>query len=102
MDLLSSNQSRYSGGNVTESNGYEIVETLRAGSVVCTISARMFNGSPRFSYVLHKEYDKDGEMRRSHWFDKRHLEDVMTILDKVDAWIKAAEERSRAQRHTTK
>lgn len=73
---------------------HEVVYTLREGQIVCTITARMFNGAPSYSYSFVKEYVKDGEARRSHWFDKRYTNDLLALVEKADAWIKAAEAKN--------
>lgn len=73
---------------------HEVATTLREGPIVCTITFRMFNGFPSYSYSFVKEYVKDGETRRSHWFDKRYTNDLLTLIDKAEAWIKAAEAKN--------
>jgi hypothetical protein len=91
---MSQEKSVWSKELAAQRSQHEVVATLREGQIVCTITSRMFNGAPSYSYSFVKEYEKDGEARRSHWFDKRYTSDLLALLEKADAWIKAAEAKN--------
>jgi hypothetical protein len=77
---------------------YEVVETLREGSVACAISMRQHNGLKRYAFAFHKEYEKDGETKRSNWFDKRHLSDLASLIERAEDRIETLEDQSRGAR----
>jgi hypothetical protein len=77
---------------------HEVVDTLREGAVVATITARDVKGIRRFTYSFHKEYDKDNEVKCSNWFDKHHLSDLQRLIDRVEERIESLEDKSRVER----
>jgi hypothetical protein len=77
---------------------HEVVDRLREGSVVATITAREVKGIRRFTFALVKEYDKDGVTHQSHWFDKHHLSDIQRLIDRVEARVETLEDQSRGER----
>lgn len=80
---------------------HEHAHSIRQGSVHLVITKHLYNGVPRFSFSLQKEYEKNGETRRSHWFDKRHLSDLRLAIEDAEEWMEKAEDHGRAAKRSS-
>jgi hypothetical protein len=82
---------------------HEEIHVLRKeDGVVAVITRYQQGGTPRYSFSFYKEYDRDGEIRRSHWLDRRHLASVRELTDEVDQWLALQEDRLRAARRVAR
>ena len=84
---------------------HEEGHTLRKDDGVIAVITRYKSGkdsTARYSFSLYKEYDRDGEVKRSHWLDRRHLASVRELTDEVDRWLASEEDRMRAARRVAR
>lgn len=83
---------------------HEEVHVLRRDDGVIAVITR-YNagkGMHRYSFSFYKEYDRNGEIRRSHWLDRRHLESIRELTDEADRWLATEEDRLRAARRVAR
>lgn len=81
-----------------QENFRTVKEIKTESGLVGTITARSFNGREVFTYSVRKEYDHDGEVRYTQWFQKHHFEEHRKLLVLIEEAIEAEEDKSRAQK----
>lgn len=63
------------------------------------VTERQYNGQIRHSFSFFKEWDsgKDMGVRRSHWFEKRHLVGIRKLCDELEEWLDGQMDRQRTR-----
>lgn len=75
---------------------YTEVEVVRdPDGVVAVITERARDG--RVSFMLAREFDRDGQPQRSAYIARRHLPAVRRLLADLEDRLEAAEDRARAK-----
>jgi hypothetical protein len=71
-------------------SGYDEVEVLRDVDGVCAVITRR-NSNGQYSFMLAKEFDRDGETERTSFMHRRHLPAITRLLplvaDRIDQLI---------------
>jgi predicted dinucleotide-utilizing enzyme len=76
----------------------EVALLKKDNGVVCSVTKYTKDRRDRYSFAFQKVYDdKQGDEKRSHWFDRRHLSAIRELIDEVENWLEDAEDRARAQ-----
>lgn len=84
---------------------HEEVHVLRRDDGVIAVITKYNSGkdgAPRYSFSFYKEYDRDGETRRSHWLDRRHMASIRELTDEAERWLASEEDRLRAARRVAR
>ena len=78
-------------------NEFEVVEVIRdPDGVVAVITKRTRDG--RVSFMLAREFELDGDTKRSAYMNSRHLPAVRRLLADLEDRLELAEDRARAQK----
>lgn len=76
---------------------FKEVEVLRdADGVVAVVSERVTTG--RISFMLGREFERDGKTERSPFISSRHIAGVRRLLDQLERHAEVLEDRARAER----
>lgn len=80
-------------------NEFEEVDVLKdPDGLVAVITGRTKpNGRRAYSFMIAKEYDKDGDVHRTCWLGPNHYDGVTRLLDRVAKRIEQEEDRDRAR-----
>jgi hypothetical protein len=66
--------------------------------LICKISIRERPGAPRsVSFMLAKEFERDGRTENTAWLPRRMLEAAKNMLEKVEPVLDNLEDRVRAE-----
>jgi NAD(P)H-dependent FMN reductase len=76
-------------------NVHEEVHQIREDGLVAVITRRIYNDIPRYSFAFMKEFERNGKTERSHWQEKRHLDSLRKLIERVEAWVEMTEDRER-------
>lgn len=66
------------------------------GTVAVITSRVKHNGRKAYSFMLAKEFDRDGQTSRTCWLSKNHLDALRRLLDRVESRLELEEDRDRA------
>ncbi len=78
-------------------NRFAEVETVQdPDGVVAIITERVSDG--RISFMLAREFDRDGDVCRSAYLARRHIRAARRLLSDLEERLEAAEDRARAKR----
>ena len=82
----------------TDSNHeFQVIEVIRdPDGVVAVITERLDNG--RISFMLAREFELNGETRRSAYLNPRHLTAVRRLIADLEERLELAEDRAREKR----
>lgn len=79
---------------------YEEVEVIRDETGVCAVINR-HRQTGYYSYMLCKEYEHRGEVRRSTFFSRRHSLGVRRIIERVEQFLDPRVDKEMARRART-
>jgi hypothetical protein len=77
-------------------NEFRLVEVIRdPDGVVAVISERVKDG--RISFMIAREFDQNGAVKRSAYLARRHLAAAARLLSELGERLELAEDRARAR-----
>lgn len=83
--------------------GFETVSEMRTeDGLVGIITARHYSGRRYFSFSIKKEFDKNGKVEITSWFDPRQMASFRALLQKLEDEIYNLEDRERARARQTR
>lgn len=78
-------------------NEFSVIEVIKdPDGVVAVITERVRDG--RVSFMLGREFELDGETKRSAYMNTRHLPAVRRLLADLEDRLELAEDRARARK----
>jgi hypothetical protein len=64
------------------------VEVLREGELICVVTARTTaDGKDYHAFAILKEYERDGQIYRSGFMNRRHVASARKLLERVEGWL---------------
>jgi hypothetical protein len=82
-------------------NEFRTVEVIRdPDGVVAVISERLRDG--RISVMIGREFERDGQTKRSAYLARRHLPAVGRLLNELNERLEILEDRARARHRDRK
>jgi hypothetical protein len=81
-----------------QSKFHELTVLDDPDGVIAPITMSEKDGSIRFSFALMREFDKNGEVSRTAFLNKRHIAAAIRLLERLAEAIDAEEDKLRALR----
>ena len=82
---------------MNKTDTYKEVEVVRdPDGVIAVISEHIKDG--RCTFMLAREFEKDGETKRSAFLARRHIGAARRLLNDLEERLEITEDRSRAKR----
>lgn len=66
-------------------SNFEEIDVFREGEVVCVVTENRRTGARTF--MIGKEFARDGELVRSSFLSPRHVDDARRILSKIEEYL---------------
>lgn len=74
----------------------EVAEIRTDSGLVASITAReAHGGGETFAFAIRKEYERGGETKQTSWLQRHHFVELRDLINRVEAVIVAAEDKSR-------
>ena len=75
---------------------WEVAELRDPDGVLAVVTERVSDG--RLSYALFREFEQEGQTKRSAYLAHRHIPGAIRLLKELDRRLEQMEDRSRAAR----